>query len=99
MGKNTNLVAMLSAILAVSSIMAYPVTVCSSQAEDNVTMESQQALTQHVKCKDPRPQVCTREYRPVCATLEDCTQKTYPNGCTACSDPKVMCYSPGECKN
>ena len=23
-----------------------------------------------VNCKDPRPQICTREYRPVCANLD-----------------------------
>ena len=48
-------------------------------------------------CNEPRPQVCTREYRPVCAKLEDGSRKTYGNGCTACSDPKVMGYVDKAC--
>jgi len=48
-------------------------------------------------CTDPRPEICTREYLPVCARLEDGRQKTYSNGCTACSDPAVTGYQPGEC--
>ena len=49
-------------------------------------------------CPEPRPQMCTREYRPVCGTLNDDTQKTYANGCTACSDPKVKGHFPGACE-
>ena len=49
-------------------------------------------------CKEPRPQMCTREYRPVCAKLEDGSMKTYSNGCTACTDPKVVGYVPDACE-
>ena len=54
-------------------------------------------------CKDPRPEMCTREYRPVCASLRcesgDCTQsiKSYSNGCVACRDSQVVKYKPGRC--
>lgn len=48
-------------------------------------------------CTDPRPQVCSREYRPVCTKLKAGSHKTYANGCTACSDPKVVSYTPGKC--
>ena len=37
-------------------------------------------------CEDPRPQVCTMDYRPVCGTLKDGSSKTYSNGCGACAD-------------
>jgi len=61
-----------------------------------------------VMCEDPRPRICTKEYRPVCATLDtgkrcvttpcDTTiQRTYSNGCSACGDPKVIGYVPGPC--
>jgi len=50
-------------------------------------------------CNDPRPQVCTMDYRPVCAQLEDGSIKTYSNGCTACSDQLVTDYEEGVCKN
>ncbi len=49
------------------------------------------------RCKDPRPEVCTREYVPVCGRLAGGARKTYGNACTACSDRQVMDYTPGEC--
>jgi hypothetical protein len=55
-----------------------------------------------------RPQACTREYRPVCAEVDngvrcvttpcDSTdQKEFGNGCTACSDAKTQGYWPVAC--
>lgn len=41
--------------------------------------------------------VCTREYRPVCGSLEDATSRTFPNKCVACSDTKVVRYVDGPC--
>ena len=49
-------------------------------------------------CHDPRPQVCTTDYTPVCGNLKDGTSKTYPNDCTACSAATVDSFSPGECE-
>jgi len=49
-------------------------------------------------CTDPRPQVCTMDYRPVCAQLEDGSFKTYSIGCTACSVQLVKAYEEGACK-
>ena len=60
------------------------------------------------KCTDPRPQMCTREYRPVCASKDtgvrcvttpcpSAENKTYATGCTACADPKVHGYVAGAC--
>ena len=62
-----------------------------------------------IKCKDPRPQICTREYKPVCAiknTAVVCItapcptteEKTYATGCTACADPNVIKYKHGKCE-
>jgi len=48
-------------------------------------------------CEEPRPQICTMDYRPVCAQLEDGTLKSYSNGCTACSDPVVTAHREGAC--
>ena len=45
-----------------------------------------------VPCMEPRPQVCTQDYRPVCAELQDGSVKTFTNGCSACSDPTVIGY-------
>ena len=48
-------------------------------------------------CEEPRPQVCTMDYRPVCGTLSDGSVQTYSNGCGACSDAKVTSWVEGEC--
>jgi len=51
-----------------------------------------------VQCTDPRPQICTMEYLPVCADLRDGTQQTYSSGCVACSDANVVGYRPDRCE-
>ena len=51
-----------------------------------------------VACTEPRPQVCTQDYRPVCAMLHEGGFKTYANGCSACSDPAVTGYREGACE-
>jgi hypothetical protein len=61
-----------------------------------------------VTCTDPRPQVCTMIYAPVCATRDtgvrcittpcpSSEQVTKSSSCNACSDPKVISYVKGEC--
>ncbi|RHW77637.1 hypothetical protein [Colwellia sp. RSH04] len=50
-------------------------------------------------CKDPRPQMCTMEYLPVCGLISNKAVKTYGNACGACSDIHVTQYVKGECEN
>ena len=52
-----------------------------------------------VACQDPRPQVCTLEYDPVCGTLTDGSSKLFATDCTACSDPSVVGFTMGACDN
>ena len=60
------------------------------------------------QCTSPRPQMCTRDYRPVCATRDTgvrCVTTPCPstemvtksNACTACADEKVFGYTEGAC--
>ena len=60
-------------------------------------------------CTNPRPQMCTRQFQPVCAKKNTgivCVTTpcpsieyvTYSNGCVACSDAKVYSYTEGECR-
>ena len=49
-------------------------------------------------CVDPRPEICTMEYAPVCGYTNS-GQKTYASGCTACSDKTVTGYTQGECES
>ncbi len=48
-------------------------------------------------CADPRPQVCTHDYRPACGLRRDGGRKTYGNACSACSDPAVVTQAAGAC--
>jgi hypothetical protein len=50
-----------------------------------------------IKCRDPRPEMCTNEYDPVCGRLVKGAFKTYGNACTACSDTGVVEHRPGSC--
>lgn len=48
-------------------------------------------------CADPRPQMCTQEYRPACGLRRDGSRKTYGNACGACADSEVVSQSAGAC--
>jgi len=48
-------------------------------------------------CTEPRPQICTMEYVPVCASLKGGATKTMSSGCSACSKADVVSYQSGEC--
>ncbi|HIG40926.1 MAG: hypothetical protein ABGY96_24895 [bacterium] len=49
-------------------------------------------------CEEPRPQFCTMIYAPVCGTDDQGDRKTYPSGCSACSDTRVVEFEQGECQ-
>ncbi len=72
------------------TLMVLQITACANQNKktDNSDL---------VLCPEERPQVCTHEYNPVCATLKDGSVKTGSTGCTACSDPEVVGYTMGKC--
>ena len=50
-----------------------------------------------ILCEAPRPQICTADYRPVCASLEDGSRRTYANGCSACGDAEVVSWVENAC--
>ena len=49
------------------------------------------------QCIEPRPQVCTMEYNPVCATLLAGGIKQYASPCNACADDAVFSYLADVC--
>ena len=51
-----------------------------------------------VACEDPRPQMCTAIYDPVCALTADGSYKTYASACTACGDANVSGHRPAACE-
>ena len=51
-----------------------------------------------IACTEPRPQVCTMIFKPVCAEVgQTGAVKTYPSACSACSDSEVVGYTEREC--
>ena len=54
-------------------------------------------IENQIKCEEPRPEMCTMNYLPVCGLNSDKSVKTYSNACTACSDKQVVSYKDGAC--
>ena len=50
------------------------------------------------ECVDPRPEICTMDYRPVCGQTSDGAKKLFSNGCGACADASIASYRPGLCE-
>ena len=69
---------------------------CASYNEKNEINNEPGALDL-ILCEEPRPEICTREYNPVCGTLQDGSTKTGSTGCTSCSDSQVVGYKMGAC--
>lgn len=70
---------------------------CESAQKSTIPVTgSGNPLTEFTECKDPRSEMCTREYRPVCAK-RGTEWVTKGNSCTACADPKVHGYTKDAC--
>ena len=78
--------------VAMSSFVA---VACSPLPPAGEAMSSEPGLT---ACADPRPQVCTLQYDPVCGLFGDGKNKTYSNACSACTDATVSAHRPGACE-
>ncbi|WP_439108140.1 hypothetical protein [Congregibacter sp.] len=48
-------------------------------------------------CEEPRPQVCTMIFAPVCATNAAGETSTHASGCNACADDQVATSVEGAC--
>lgn len=70
---------------------------CETYSEEKQQINHEPGALDLILCEEPRPQVCTREYDPVCAKLKDGEFRTASTGCTSCSDPEVVGYSKGAC--
>ena len=49
-------------------------------------------------CEEPRPQICTAHYDPVCGLHENGDFESHANACAACSVASVSGYRPGACE-
>lgn len=50
-------------------------------------------------CKEPRPEMCTAIYLPVCGVDKKGELKTYASGCNACSNPQVVGFDEDSCED
>jgi len=48
-------------------------------------------------CTEPRPEVCTLHYQPVCGYFPAASAKTYSNACSACADTAVLGWKAEAC--
>jgi hypothetical protein len=70
---------------------------CATTVDEKNEFNNEPGALDLILCEEPRPQICTREYNPVCGTLQDGSTKTGSTGCTSCSDPDVVGYKTGAC--
>lgn len=70
---------------------------CATTSEEKNENFNEPGALDIIICEEPRSEICTREYDPVCATLQDGSTKTGSTGCTSCSDPQVVGYKKGAC--
>jgi len=95
-----------TSILIALSLLSFVVLACQGDVKVKKPISTANTF---VQCKNPRPEFCTKEYRPVCAKKDTgircvttpCPSNekvTYSNACTACTDAKVHGYTPnGAC--
>jgi hypothetical protein len=78
---------------------------CAIPSPSSMDSDSDEIVKYNVDytyCQTPRPRMCTREFRPVCAVQKEAGKtfmKTYPTGCVACSNQNVSAYIKEPCKN
>ena len=70
---------------------------CATTVDEKNEFNNEPGALDLILCEEPRPQICTREYNPVCGTLQDGSTKTGSTGCTSCSDHDVVGYKMGVC--
>jgi len=88
-------------------LMSFSIMGCQTGSKPTNNKPKPNSLFVH--CDSPRPEICTEQYVPVCASKDTgircvttpCPSEekvTYPNACAACADPKVYGYIPdGAC--
>jgi hypothetical protein len=82
-------------IVMIVLLTGYTVVACAQTTPAETLVSSQSVM---IACQEPRPQVCTMQYDPVCGTTSNKKYSTYANACSACSDASVSGHSPGACE-
>ncbi len=74
-------------------------TACASElaTQDRETGSKESASTNEQMCTEPRPEICTMIYDPVCGRDQFGSEKTYASDCSACGNQAVVSYRKGAC--
>jgi len=85
------------------NVYAYKPGACDPEVDNNPADDEPQAPDDTARlafttCTDPRPEMCTKEYNPVCGENKDGERVTQSTGCTACANPSIVGYWPGSCE-
>ena len=85
-------------LLAVTSVVLLSlISACSGQS-DTKEKQAEIVLTENaIPCSEPRPQVCTMIYLPVCAISTSGAQTIEASDCSACAKADVIAYTQGDC--
>jgi len=83
---------MTARLLTITPLLPLLVACAAGQPKQSYTDDSQ------TMCIEPRPQICTMDYTPVCAELNGGELKTYSNACTACADVNVVSHRAAACE-
>ena len=81
-------------VVALAALVA-----CSTGGEPRPSKPEAVSAAPVTLCTEPRPMVCTMEYRPVCAAMVVGGKKTYPSGCNACADIAVQSWMDAPCED
>lgn len=77
-------------------LMSLFIVACAASSNEKYDINEPGALDL-ILCEEPRPQICTHEYKPACAKFIDGHSKTYATGCNSCTDKAVVGYTAGSC--
>ena len=71
---------------------------CAGSSIEGTDPVDSEDPTRLVSCPAERHEMCTQDYQPVCGRIGASDEwKTYSNGCTACTEPKVSGFRPAPC--
>ena len=87
---------LLACLTTVTACTALPPDLFGQGPADREVLET--PTTQTMQCEEPRPKICTMQYKPVCAVLESGLITTYPSACNACADVAVSAWRPEPCE-
>lgn len=83
--------------LLFKALTSAPAVACAALLGAGCATDPAPMETQLTECVEPRPQICTMIWAPVCAVHGDGHRETHASDCNACADASVLAHAPGAC--